>query len=201
MGTHNNDIRSVMTLLKNEIEELNGHHDDYLTVEKYREQEIADIVWFCLGALYQFGQFPSDNQLEDAVKGFGYATTQDEWADAQPFTEEQEAQYRSIKQEMLQEAESIANGEERHVLLMNGQERARMIFGLQRILGLTWAMFALLRVNPYDAVIEKLARNHAKHQAKFYTDIHGDYAAARDKANSAWGSKANQEFYAQPQNR
>ncbi len=38
-----------------EIEELNGHTSDGMTLEKYREQEIADIAIFALGILRKIG--------------------------------------------------------------------------------------------------------------------------------------------------
>lgn len=201
LAKHNREIPKIAGLLSKEIEELNGHAADGMTVEKYREQEIADIVWFALGMLEQLGIYPTDESLVGVAAEFNVSPPKTWQEQPQPFSEEREQQYWQIKSLLEQEAEKVSGPEFQKAdspWLLSREERSRLLSHLHRIMGLTWTLFFLLEVNPYDAVMEKMARNHSKHQAKYYTKPGGSYEKGKADANKDWGSKANREFYADP---
>lgn len=197
MNLHNSNLTNVAALLVNEINELNGHAEDGMTLEKYREQEIADIVWFALGVCRQFGEFPNPAYLSGVVAEFGLTVPTVEWADPQPLSQDDEARYQSIKTELVSEAQTLQNiNTRRHLLLMSEGEQTGTVHHLHRVLGLSWALFSLLGVNPIDATIEKMARNHAKHTANLYQDTSRTYPQARDEADRLWKqAHGNRIFY------
>lgn len=198
LARHNNQLSKVLGLLANEIAELNGHAADGMTLEKYREQEIADIVWFALGMLKQVGVYPSDEYLHGVSAELG-VTPPPQWSDEpKPFSPEKEQQYWEIKALLEAEAGLLAHPDFQKadsLWVLSAEERRRLLKHLHRIIGLTSTLFYLLEVNPYDAVMEKMARNHAKHQAHFYTNPQGTYESGKAEANKHWGPKDNEEFY------
>lgn len=225
MAVHNGDFVQLVGLLRNEIAELNGHAEDKMSLEKYREQEIADIVIFALGLCTQFGQWPTDKYLNSVCRAYDVEINQQLWATPQPFNEDDETWYLHIKQAIAEQAEALQGQESKQILLMAPAEQHRALQRLHSIVGLCWVLLSMLKVNPYDAIREKTARNHAKHSAYFYNKdlgrrrevqiegyfkddsdfdesfqdgpVFSTYFEAKKVAGAVWGDrKGNVEFYA-----
>lgn len=192
LATHNSSIRNLSTLLVDEITELNGHTADGLTLEEYREQEIADIGWFTISFAHML-----KIQLDDKALQI-IAESEPSRDIDQPWGPDDERKYHEIKTKMELAAQRL--NENPYIIGDDLEEARNNSHEIQPILSeiMQYAaeLVKFIGTELSTAMMEKLARNHLKHAPRFYDGSFGDYNESKRAASIDWTEKnGNPLFY------
>ena len=171
---------AVRVLLIGEIRELNGHHPEYMTLNDYRQQEVADILMFVLSLAESLQIDLREKQIlklsEAVYRSYGIRPVAigQPLALAKDFDEHAAEQYEGMKRGLAERANRLEMTE----LTKKHKVEIRAI--LEGIVSDCFALYALLQVNPIRATLEKIMRNILKYQPKYF-QITDDIREMRDQ--------------------
>lgn len=191
MDVHNSHIGKIVVLLNQEIAELNGHTDHGMSLEKYREQETADIGWFTFALIRRCALNLDYAKVAEAGQQViaQYALPDEKWSEGH------EHAYEAIKERLGQHAQSLEWVKPHADVSEVSEKKAEVEHVIEEVLVYTWALFYLYGVNPEISMLEKMARNLVKHKGSLYRTP-DTYEQAVRVAGAEWNSiHGNAQFY------